>query len=170
MDDAVTIVESSREATSPPEVELGLLEEFLGFYLRLAYESAFQDFSQVLGPDSLKPGNFALLSLIHENPGITQTVLARASGRDKSSVTAGLRQLEDKGLIERTRLEDDRRSYASRVTPEGLVVYQRIAVKARTHMRRLDDIIGADRKPMLVAALKEIVAGLAERPTVDGKP
>lgn len=166
MDEVVSIVESSRETASPPEVELGLLEEFVGFYLRLAYESAFQDFSQVLGPDSLKPGNFALLSLIHENPGITQTVLARASGRDKSSVTAGLRQLEDKGLIERTRLEDDRRSYASRVTPEGLVVYERIAAKAHTHMRRLDDIIG-DRKPMLMAVLKDIVAGLAQKAADD---
>ncbi|MEW5421094.1 MarR family winged helix-turn-helix transcriptional regulator [Amorphus sp. 3PC139-8] len=156
----MTIVESTREARPQSEVELGLLEEFIGFYLRLAYESAFHDFSEVLGPDSLKPGNFALLSLIFENPGITQTVLARTSGRDKSSVTAGLRQLEDKGLIERVRLEDDRRSYASHVTAEGRIVYERIAVKAHTHMRRLDEIIGADRKPMLLAALKDIVAGL----------
>ena len=56
-------------ATDRPDVELGILENFLGFYLRLAYESAFDDFSRELGPDSLKPGNFALLSIIFENPG-----------------------------------------------------------------------------------------------------
>ncbi|WP_018699214.1 MarR family winged helix-turn-helix transcriptional regulator [Amorphus coralli] len=157
----MTIVDTA-PATDRPDVELGILEEFLGFYLRLAYESAFDDFSRELGPDSLKPGNFALLSIIFENPGITQTVLARASGRDKSSVTAGLRQLEDKGLIERTRLEDDRRSYASRATPEGCVVYERIAAKARNHMRRLDRIVGAKRKALLMSTLKDIVDGLAE--------
>jgi len=162
-DEAVTIVKSTREATARSEVRLGLLEDFVGFYLRLAYESAFHDFSDVLGPDSLKPGNFALLSLIFENPGITQTVLARASGRDKSSVTTGLRHLEDKGLIERTRLEDDRRSYASRVTPEGRVVYERIAVKTRTHMGRLEEIIGPDRMPILLAALKDIASGLGNQ-------
>jgi DNA-binding MarR family transcriptional regulator len=162
-DEAVTIEKSSREAAPQPEVQLGLLEDFVGFYLRLAYESAFHDFSDVLGPDSLKPGNFALLSFIFENPGITQTVLARASGRDKSSVTAGLRQLEDKGLIERTRLEDDRRSYASRVTPDGRVVYERIAVKARIHTGRLEKIIGPDRMPVLMSALKDIASGLGHQ-------
>lgn len=161
MDDAVTIVKSSRETIAPSEVRLGLLEDFVGFYLRLAYESAFDDFSEVLGPDSLKPGNFALLSLIFENPGITQTVLARASGRDKSSVTAGLRQLEEKGLIERMRLEDDRRSYASHVTQEGRVVYERIAVKTRIHVARLEKIIGPERMPVLMSALKDIAADLA---------
>lgn len=166
----MTIVESAA-STERPDVELGILEEFLGFYLRLAYESAFDDFFRELGPDSLKPGNFALLSIIFENPGITQTVLAKASGRDKSSVTVGLRQLEDKGLIERTRLEDDRRSYASRVTPEGHVVYERIASKARIHMRRLDAIVGSERKAMLVETLRDIVDGLAEeRARMEPKP
>ena len=110
----------------------------------------------------MKPGNFALLSLIFENPGVTQTVLARTSGRDKSSVTSALRQLEDAGLVARTRQEDDRRSLECYVTAEGKATYQKIARKAQRHIGRLDDIVGQDRKPMFIEVLKDLAAALEE--------
>ncbi|WP_099867630.1 MarR family winged helix-turn-helix transcriptional regulator [Pararhizobium haloflavum] len=144
-------------------IKLGLLDDFIGYYLRLAYEEAFQDFTQELGADSLKPGSFALLSLIVENPGITQTELSRAAGRDKSSVTTALRLLEDDGLIERRRLPDDRRSYASEVTAKGQAVYGRIAAKAKIHSDRLETIVGADDKNALLRVLKTLIVSLRQR-------
>lgn len=144
-------------------IRLGLLDNFLGYYLRLAYEEAFQDFSAELGPDSLKPGSFALMSFIVENPGITQTELGRAAGRDKSSVTTALRALEDDGLIERQRLDDDRRSYASRATQKGEETYRRMVAKARTHSRRLEEILGPERVPLMIGMLKEVIVSLRRK-------
>jgi len=160
MDERATAEGGTDRTVGSEPIRLGLLDNFVGFYLRLAYEEAFQDFSQELGPDSLKPGSFALLSLIVENPGITQTELSRAAGRDKSSVTTALRILEDGGLIARRRLNGDRRSYASEVTAKGRTVYGRIAAKAKVHSERLEAIIGKEKKPELIALLKDIVTGL----------
>ncbi|MCB8840535.1 MarR family winged helix-turn-helix transcriptional regulator [Aurantimonas sp. VKM B-3413] len=142
------------------DVDLGQLDDFVGFYLRLAYEACFSDFTQRLGPDSLKPGNFALLSLISANPGITQVELGRSSGRDKSSVTIGLRQMEDEGLIDRIRLEEDRRVYASYITPAGAELFERISATAAEHMAVLDAIVGPERKGPFLGVLKDIVGGL----------
>ncbi|WP_118134690.1 MarR family winged helix-turn-helix transcriptional regulator [Oceanicella sp. SM1341] len=157
------IVELPPEDTGRPggrAVELGPMSEFIGFYLRHAYEAAFTDFSRALGADSLKPGSFALLSLIVGNPGLTQVELGRVSGRDKSSVTAALRQLEDRGIIRRERQEGDRRSYASYVTPAGEVVYARMAEKAEAHFRRLDEIVGPERKAAFIETLRDISEGM----------
>ncbi|WP_011582357.1 MULTISPECIES: MarR family winged helix-turn-helix transcriptional regulator [Chelativorans] len=156
------VVEQALEAPSerPSMIDLGILEELTGFYLRAAYEACYNDFATVLGPDKLKPGSFALMSLIFENPGITQVELARGSGRDKSSVAIALRQLEDSGLIRRVRLEGDRRSYASYLTSAGETLYQRMIAKARTHIERVDAIVGPERKAILLTILKDIVDGL----------
>ncbi|MFN4099489.1 MAG: MarR family winged helix-turn-helix transcriptional regulator, partial [Pararhodobacter sp.] len=104
---------------SPGEIELGMLQEFPGPYLRIAYERSYQDFERLLGYEDLHPGYFTVLSAIRRNPGINQAAIGRISGRDKSWVTKTLRQLEDSGLIRRVRVENDRRSYGSYMTEQG---------------------------------------------------
>jgi hypothetical protein len=94
--------------------DYGPLPEWLGFHLRMAQIASFQAFAREVGEVDLPPGRFALLTLIGRNPGISQTVLSRAAGRDKSTLTPALRDLKRRGLIARNRLESDRRSYHSR--------------------------------------------------------
>ena len=72
--------EGSRQSTA-----LGPLADMVGYHLRLAQEASFRAFAQRVGARSLKPRRFAILLLIDQNPGLTQTALSRASGRDKST-------------------------------------------------------------------------------------
>lgn len=147
----------------PPEtgdIQMGILEDFVGMLLRVAYEESFSDFAALLGNDTLRPGHFAILTLIANNPGITQVEIAKAAGRDKSSVTKTLRILEDQGLITRVRGEEDRRSYGSFVTESGTDLQRRMEQKARTHIAHLDAVIGRDRKPILLDILRDIINGL----------
>ena len=79
-----------RPKVTPPAAEplrLGPLADFVGFHLRLAQEASFQAFARRVRDLDLRPGRFAVLALIGENPGISQTALGRVSGRDKSSLT-----------------------------------------------------------------------------------
>ena len=71
-------------------VDYGPLAEWLGFHLRMAQIASFQAFAAEVGEVDLPPGRFALLTLIGRNPGISQTVLSRAAGRDKSTLTPAL--------------------------------------------------------------------------------
>ncbi|EKF19413.1 MarR family winged helix-turn-helix transcriptional regulator [Nitratireductor pacificus] len=138
------------------KINLGILDKAIGFHINLAYSASHNHFARILGADTLKPGSFAVMTLIHENPGITQVDLARTSGRDKSSITAALRNLEDAGLIRRDRLEDDRRSYASTLTEEGEKAYTRILDKAKIHIDAIDHLIGEEKKKDLINALRKI--------------
>ncbi|PQO23342.1 MarR family transcriptional regulator [Rhodobacteraceae bacterium WD3A24] len=141
-------------------IRMGVLDDFVGMLLRVAYEESFDDFSRLLGSDTLKPGYFTILTLIAKNPGITQVEIGKAAGRDKSSVTKALRNMEDQGLITRVRGEDDRRSYGSYLTESGAELQQRMEDKAKTHIARLDAVIGSDRKAILLEILRDIIHGL----------
>ena len=111
---------SSRAAPEADEpVRLGRLGDTIGFHLRLAQAASFRPFKRHAGVRDLRPGWFAVLSLIDDNPGITPIALSRASGRDKSTITPILRDLTRNRLIRRTPVPGDRRSYALHLTEAG---------------------------------------------------
>jgi len=140
-------------------VALGQLADMVGFHLRLAQEASFRAFAQRVGARDLKPRRFAILTLIDQNPGLTQTALGRASGRDKSSLTPALDDLERRGLIERRRAPKDRRVHALHLTAAGRSVLRELRRHAVAHDRRLDRILGAG-KAQFLAALRRIAMSL----------
>lgn len=152
----------SRLGMSAAEVDLGMLEDFPGPYLRIAYERSYEDFRRLLGDDGLPPGCFTVLTLIRRNPGINQSAIGRVAGRDKSWVTKTLRQFEDNGLIRRVRIEDDRRAYGSYVTPKGERLHARMEEKARVHLEHLIAAIGRDGCAQLVTLLRQVIVRLPE--------
>ena len=105
--------------TIAASIKFGPLEHWVGFNLRMAQEPAFQAFSRRSQEIGESPGRFATLTLIARNPGISQTELSHANGRDKSSLTPVVEDLVRRGLVERKRMRADRRTYRLNVTPAG---------------------------------------------------
>ena len=140
-------------------VDLGDLDSYIGFYLRLAQNASFKSFKRHTGESDLRPGWFAVLSLIGSNPGITPMVLSRASGRDKSTITPVLRDLMRAQLISREPIARDRRSYALRLTRAGQEKLDRLARHAARHDQELDELVG-DRKAELLELLRRIALNL----------
>lgn len=140
---------------------LGQLADFIGFHLRLAQEASFHAFARHVGVTDLRPGRFAVLALIGENPGISQTVLGRICGRDKSSLTPALDDLERRGLIARQRLPHDRRSYALMLTPAGKSMLHELMAHAKAHDLELDRIVGVENKDAFLGTLRRIIAALS---------
>lgn len=145
----------------PPEVSFGELGQTIGFNLRLAQQASFQAFARRVGSSDLRPGFYATLALIHENPGISQTALSQANGRDKSTLTPLLDELEQRGLVIRERLATDRRSYSLRLTTEGVKALKTLRMHAREHDKMLDELIGPSHKEAFLRSLREIIAHLA---------
>lgn len=135
------------------KVELGLLGTYIGFHLRMAQTASFRAFKRRAGVEHLRPGWYAVLSLINDNPGITPLALSRASGRDKSTITPVLRDLQREGLLRREEKPADRRSYALYLTEAGAAALAHLAEVAAAHDRDLDAIAG-DQKPALLALLR----------------
>lgn len=148
---------ASRDAAG---VQLGPLGDYIGFHLRRAQDVAFQAFRRRVGDASLSPGKFALLAIIGANPGINQTALSRAAGRDKSTLTPALRDLARRGWVLRERLQGDRRAYALRLSASGREHLRVLNVHAEQHDRDLDAIVGANYKPAFIELLERIVHDL----------
>jgi len=142
-------------AAGDREIDLGPLANYIGFHLRLAQNASFKAFKRHTGESDLRPGWFAILSLIGGNPGITPVALSRASGRDKSTITPVLRDLLRFHLIAREPVAGDRRSYALHLTPAGAEKLSRLSAHARRHDAELDALVG-DHKAELLALLRRI--------------
>jgi DNA-binding MarR family transcriptional regulator len=145
-----------------PGLRLGPLTDTLGFQLRLAQEAAFAAFARRAGDAGLRPGRYALLTLIAENPRLSQSALSAAAGRDKSTMTPAIADLDRRGLVRRVRSEHDRRSYALSLTSKGEAVLRKLRAHAEAHDRMLDALVGPKDRPAVMAALRRLVAGLDE--------
>ena len=139
-------------------IRYGPLEHWVGFNLRMAQTAAFQAFARLSQEIGVRPGRFATLMLIGKNPGISQTALSRANGRDKSTLTPVLEDLVRRGLVRRKRTRNDRRAYRLMLTPAGDKLLRQLTDCARIHEERLDRIIGARDQAKFVQILRRIAA------------
>ena len=137
-------------------VNFGPLAHWVGFNLRMAQEAAFQAFSHLSQEIGESPGRFATLTLIARNPGISQTELSLANGRDKSSLTPVVEDLVKRGLVERKRMDSDRRTYRLNLTLSGKRVLTMLTRCARRHERNLDRVIGERDRKRFIQILKKI--------------
>ena len=141
-------------------IDYGPLADWVGFPLRLAQTAAFQAFARETEEVDLRPGRFSILVLIGRNPGISQTALSRANGRDKSTLTPVLNDLVRRGLVIRRRVESDRRSYQLTLSEAGEAALRRLMAGAERHERNLDRIIGRNERAAFLATLRKLAAEL----------
>ena len=144
----------------PESINFGPLAQWVGFNLRMAQEATFQAFSRRSQEVGENPGRFATLTIIARNPGISQTELSHANGRDKSSLTPVVEDLVRRGLVERKRMSSDRRTYRLTLTAAGRKTLGMLTRCARGHERNLDRIIGRRDRAKLIQILKRIAAAI----------
>jgi DNA-binding MarR family transcriptional regulator len=150
-------------AVARADLSLGELDGFIGFYLRMAQTMSFQAYAREAGEAgrTLRAGHFAVLTLIGENPGITQTALSRANGRDKSSLTPVIDELERRGFLTRHRVESNRRAYSLQLTAAGADARSRLLKAALIHEKRLAALLGPGEPEHMLRMLKVFTENLA---------
>lgn len=142
------------------EIDFGPLAEWIGFHLRMAQMASFQAFARRARQIDLNPGRFAALTVIGKNPGISQTLLSQVIGIDKSSLTPALVLLMRRGLVRRTRMPDDKRSYRLMLTAAGERMLRDLTACAALHERDLDAIVGPRERAQFLRALRRIMTEL----------
>jgi len=131
----------------------GALPELLGYRLRLAQQAVFRDFAASV--QGLSPGRVGLLILIDANPGVTQSRLAEAASRDRSTMVGVLDQLEGRRLIERRRGQD-RRTNGLWLTRAGRALLARALRGIARHERRIASRLSAAERRQLLELLGRI--------------
>jgi DNA-binding MarR family transcriptional regulator len=131
----------------------GTLPGLLGYRLRLAQQAVFRDFAASV--HGLSPGRVGLLIHIDANPGVTQSRLAEAVARDRSTMVGVLDHLEERGLIERRR-GADRRTNGLWLTRAGRALLARALREIARHERRIAARLSATERQQLFALLEKI--------------
>jgi len=153
-------------------IQLGRLGETIAYNLRLAQAASFQAFSALTGDLGLRPGWYALLQLIGDNPGVSQTALSLATSRDKSTLTPLLGDLERRGLIRREPDPADRRGRRISLTENGRAKLALLADCAARHDARLNALFAPEQRRQLIVLLQTLTEALGtdshpSRPAAD---
>ena len=152
-----------RALAGAPSGDAGLdlveLSGMIGFHLRMAQTASFRAFAARAGSQHVKPGWFAALMVLRNNPRLSQGDLGRAIAREKSTVTPLIHDLERRELVRRDRSAKDGRALELSLTAKGEAVLDELLIHAHAHDAVLDEIVG-ERKRELIQLLARITAGL----------
>nr|WP_319249837.1 MarR family transcriptional regulator [uncultured Celeribacter sp.] len=145
-----------KKAGKPIEVTDNNLRQFVGYNMKRAFLAVREDLSATLEPLGLRMTSFSALAIIEENPDISQSRLAEALHIERSGVVVLVDELESAELIERGRVEGDRRQYALRVTPEGSAKWRAAEVAVQGHETALFEKLSEAERETLRALLGRV--------------
>jgi DNA-binding MarR family transcriptional regulator len=130
----------------------------IGYKLRLAQLSVFQEFLHAFARVRLRPAEFSVLVLIAERAGRKQTEIAGKLGIKRANFVALMDGLERRGLAERRRTGADRRSYSLHLTAAGTRFVRRMMSIWEKHESTLVERLGgAAEKQRLIELLDRIL-------------
>ncbi|WP_417263855.1 MarR family winged helix-turn-helix transcriptional regulator [Celeribacter sp.] len=132
------------------------LRQFVGYTMKRAFLMVREDLARVLEPLGLRMTSFSALAIIKENPDISQSRLAVALHIERSGVVVLVDELESADLIERGRVEGDRRQYALRTTALGDKKWQEAERAVEAHEDALFAALSTEERTTLRALLGRV--------------
>lgn len=132
------------------------LDGLVGYRLKRAYLRVLADFRDTLAGDALSPRTFSVLVLVSEQPGISQSDVARALGIERSGVVALVDELAGRGLVRRVPRPDDRRTHALQPTPAGRRLCTRAVDAVQAHETRVLAVLSGEERAALLGMLRRI--------------
>jgi DNA-binding MarR family transcriptional regulator len=148
---------SALAATGPAP---GPLADYVGYAMRRAQSASFRHLERCAGALALTPGQFSLLVAIDASPGVNQRDLARLFGLDKSTLSPAIDALARRGLVLRSRAQEDGRARALALTPAGRQTLSRMRAKVEAQERIIAGALEPGERRRLMAALARIEVAL----------
>lgn len=140
------------------EPDMGELRELLGFNLALASAIFVRDVNAACGEFGISAKQYAVLSMIANNYGISQVDIAAVLMTDRATMMAIVDRLEARKLITRERSMIDRRRQHLILTPRGTEVLER----ARRAIRQSEQRLLRRLSPKDARRLRELLRRLRE--------
>jgi DNA-binding MarR family transcriptional regulator len=135
-------------------LDIGVLDDHLGYLIRRLQVWVFQDFIRTLAPIDIRPAQYSVLVVIAANPGLSQSDLADRLGIERARLVRVLDKLERRGLTRRLPSRSDRRSHALRLTRAGQKTLKHATMLAARHETQLAERLGSERRKLLMSALQ----------------
>jgi DNA-binding MarR family transcriptional regulator len=138
------------------------LSDHLGFVLRRAQLSVFQDFQQAVDGLDLTPAAYSVLVILGRHPGMRQNKLTDLLAIKPANCVTLINGLERRGLVVREKVKVSGRAVALSLTEAGLVVMADADARVEAHLGRMRDRLGAEDAAQLLALLHKLVASGGE--------
>ena len=135
-------------------IDLGVLNDRLGYFARRVQVWIFQDFIRRLAPIDISPAQFSVLAVISCNRGLSQSELAAALGIERARLVRLLHRLEQRGLTQRLPSSADGRRHVLRLTREGQRMLGRAKTLSEQHEAKLMQRLGPEQYRLLLETLR----------------
>ncbi len=137
-------------------LDMGVLGQSVGYRLRRAQLAIFAKVTQDLKEMELRPGQLGVLTLIERNPGITQAEVCVALGIQRANLVTLINALEERRVVERQAVAEDRRSNALVLTTEGRRLLRKATDAHRNVEAAITRKLGAGGRDQLLRLLNLI--------------
>lgn len=127
-------------------------------------------FDSALRPHGLTNGQFSLLMALNRDVPPTIGQVAPFLAMDRTSLTAALKPLERRGLVQVGPGEKDRRSRVVTITPAGIAALRAALPTWAATQARVDAALGDGMSEMLRAGLRPLPSALTARSQPDRTP
>ena len=106
-------------AAEQADFDVGLLDEIIGFHLRMAHGAVYRHFTETFSELDLTQKQVSALWLIEDHPDIAQADIGRLLQMDRATVMAIVNRLQKRGFVERGDVKEDRRRQTLHLTEAG---------------------------------------------------
>lgn len=128
-----------------------------GYLVRRLHQIHTALFFEECAPFEITPVQYGVLTTLSLQPDLDQASLAQEVGIDRTNVADVLARLAQRGLVERTRSETDRRAVLARLTPEGLRVTRAMLAAMKRAQERLLEPLGPAERDLFLSMLLRLV-------------
>jgi len=126
--------------------------------LHRALQVSLDIYAETFGDSDLTQRQYAVLSAVEAQEGLTQTDLVRATGIDRSTLADMAARMIAKGLLARERSQADARANAVRLTEAGVAVLAEARPKMAQADERLMRLVSGGKRETFLAQLRHMVA------------
>jgi DNA-binding MarR family transcriptional regulator len=152
---AVPLRKTAQRRRSKRAIDLDVLNERLGYFVRRVQVWIFQDFIGRLAALDISPAQFSVLVVVNANAGLSQAELAATLGIERARLVRLLHRLEQRDLIQRLPSSADGRRHALRLTREGQRILAQAKALSAQHEAGLKKRFGPERYRLLIEALRD---------------
>ncbi|NYE23542.1 MarR family winged helix-turn-helix transcriptional regulator [Pigmentiphaga litoralis] len=145
-----------RDASSSDALNEDFLLGLVGHSARLASSSIRPLFVERMAQYDLRQAEFAVLSLLQANPGISQRRLADAINVSPPNMASVLARLVERGLVQRQRDAADQRTQVLALTSAGTLLYRRAAATVATLEREATAVLSDKELAELLRLLRKL--------------
>jgi len=139
----------------------------LSFLLARTRQELADEMDAIFDGDGLGIRHFAVLSLLFRRGGLRQTDIGAVMNLDRTTTMKVVDELEDRGLLQRSRSSEDRRANAIDLTDAGRAWRERHTTRVLEQEQRFLSSLTPGERTLLQELLLKLVAGVHQRRSVN---